>query len=146
MEKTMNDITEKYNRYHRARAEANAHNKGVVFDALTAAGITSVTVSFDGAGDSGQIDDVHCEGSEADILQIHITIRSNDWGCEPIDESTTLYSGIESLCYGYLEQEHGGWEINDGAFGDFTLDVANRTIHLEFNGRFSDCNTSEHSF
>ena len=37
-----------------------------------------------------------------------------------------------------LEQEQGGWENNDGAFGEFTFDVAERTIELEFNGRFTD--------
>ena len=71
----MNDITETINRYQRTQAEANVYNKTVVFDALTAAGITSVTVSFDGEGDSGQIEDIHCEGSEADIEKIDINIR-----------------------------------------------------------------------
>jgi hypothetical protein len=30
-------------------------NKAVVFDALVAAGITSLTIEFDGEGDSGQL-------------------------------------------------------------------------------------------
>ena len=93
----MNTITETIIRYQRARAETNVYNKTVVFDALTAAGITSVTVSFDGEGDSGQIEDIHCEGSQTDIQKIDITIRSGDWGCEPIDKSTTLYDGIENF-------------------------------------------------
>ena len=47
----------------------------------------------------------------------------------------------ESLCYGYLEFRHGGWEINDGSFGEFTLTVAERAIELDFNARFT---SSEH--
>jgi hypothetical protein len=35
-----------------------------------------------------------------------------------------LSEAIETLCYSYLEQEHGGWENNDGAFGTFELDIA----------------------
>ena len=37
-----------------------------------------------------------------------------------------------------LEQTHGGWENNDGAYGEFTFDVAERTIKLDFNERISD--------
>jgi hypothetical protein len=145
----MNDTTETFStaiRHERFRAEANEHNNSVVFDALTAAGITSVTVDFDGAADSGQIDDIHCEGSAADIQEITVNIRAVEWGCEPTEQSATLYAAIEDLCYGYLEQQHDGWEINEGAFGDFTLDVASRTVDLEFNGRFVTYDTSKHSF
>ncbi len=39
-----------------------------------------------------------------------------------------------------------GWENNDGAYGEFTLNVEQRTITLEFNGRYSDVHTSHHSY
>jgi hypothetical protein len=45
---------------------------------------------------------------------------------------------LETLCYGYLSDLHPGWEIDDGSFGDFTFDVATRTIQLEYNGRITD--------
>jgi hypothetical protein len=57
-----------------------------------------------------------------------------------------MAEAIEQLCYDFLEQEHGGWENNDGAFGEFTFNVAERTVELEFNGRFSDFTTSSHTF
>jgi hypothetical protein len=49
-----------------------------------------------------------------------------------------LREAIEELCYSYLEQDYGGWENNDGAFGEFIFDVATRKIGLEFNSRFTD--------
>jgi hypothetical protein len=58
----------------------------------------------------------------------------------------TLREAIEELCYGYLTQEHGGWENNDGAFGEFTFDVRAASIKLEFNARFTDYSTSTHKF
>jgi hypothetical protein len=49
-----------------------------------------------------------------------------------------LPEAAEELCYGYLEQEHGGWENNDGGQGEFTFNVAERRIELDFNARLSD--------
>ena len=59
---------------------------------------------------------------------------------------STLEEAIENLCYDYLEETHGGWENNDGGFGEFRIDVAKRTVELEFNGRFTDTCTSNHTF
>lgn len=61
-------------------------------------------------------------------------------------EERSLSHGIEILCYDFLEQEHGGWENNDGAYGEFTLNVADRTVELEFNGRYTDVHTTTHTF
>jgi hypothetical protein len=76
-----------------------------------------------------------------------VTIHQARWNSEELGlRETTLQGAIEDLCYGYLEQEHGGWEINDGSYDEFRFDVAARTIHLEFNGRFTDVATSHHAF
>lgn len=49
-------FVESWEQHCRAVARANETNKFIVFDALsTAAGITAITVSFDGEGDSGQL-------------------------------------------------------------------------------------------
>jgi hypothetical protein len=50
------------------------------------------------------------------------------------------------LAYSFLRQTHEGWENNDGAFGDFTFDVAERSITLEYNERYTETNYSEHVF
>jgi hypothetical protein len=142
----MTDFISNHIAHRRAQAEANDHNRTVVLDALSAAGITSVTVDFDGEGDSGQINGVHCKGSVADIAKISVTTRHAAWGGTLSEQTETLESAVESLCYGYLAFEHGGWENNDGAFGEFTIDVAARTIALEFSARFSTYDTTWHDF
>lgn len=40
-------------------------------------------------------------------------------------------SEIEDWCYRVLEDNHGGWEINEGSQGYFIFNVNNRTIELE---------------
>jgi hypothetical protein len=137
-----------YERHTKALGKANEHNKTAVFDALTAAGITTVTVEFDGEGDSGQIEAVTACAGEAHVTlaATPVTLQYASWqgdGLTPAE--TPLREAIETLCYGYLEQYQGGWENNDGAFGAFAFDVAARTIELEFNGRFTDVATHNYN-
>lgn len=132
-----------------ALTEIGKANKDVVFDALAANGFTRVNVSFDGEGDSGQIDNL--AGYVGDVLtklpEIKLLLQTSSWSGDNIStEEKSLPAAIEQLCYDFLEQDHGGWENNDGAFGEFTLDVAGRTVELEFNGRYSDVHTTTHTF
>ena len=53
---------------------------------------------------------------------------------------------IETLAYDFLGQTHGGWENSDGAYGDFTFDVADRTITLDYNERHMESDYSQHVF
>jgi hypothetical protein len=78
---------------------------------------------------------------------VTVTLSQAAYGLSELSEATyQLREAIEVLCYDCLEQEHGGWENNDGAYGTFTFDVLQRTIELEFNGRFTDVATSHHQF
>jgi hypothetical protein len=56
----------------------------------------------------------------------------------------SLHDAIETLCYDYLSQTHGGWENNDGAYGTFEFDVQQRSIRLDFDERFTDTNHHSH--
>jgi hypothetical protein len=133
-----------YQRHTKAQAKANEQNKTAVFDALTAAGITAVTVEFDGEGDSGQIESVTACAGDATVTlpTTPVTLHYSSWQNDDLTTTETpLSEAIETLCYGYLEQYQDGWENNDGAFGSFAFDVTNRSIELEFNARFSDFST-----
>jgi hypothetical protein len=138
-----------YERHRQARAQLSKGNKDAVFDALAAAGITQVRVEFDGEGDSGQINTVTAfHGEErADLPTIAVSVQNVAWGnADPVTTQSTLESAIETLCYDYLNETHGGWENNEGGFGEFLLDVATRAVELEFNGRFTETFTSNHTF
>ena len=133
-------------RHNKALSQANALNKAPVFDALAKAGISVVKVTFDGEGDSGQIENIMADGS-AEIPRVQVELLPTGWGTGKLEGSqSTLRDAIETLCYDYLEQEHGGWENNEGGFGEFIFSVAAKTIQLEFNGRFSDVHTSSYTF
>ena len=48
------------------------------------------------------------------------------------------------MAYRFLDQTHDGWENDDGAYGEFTFDVAERSITLEYNERYIETHYHEH--
>ena len=121
------------------RAEAvRPDNKTALFDALAAAGIALVTVTFDGYGDSGQIEDITAQSDDrtVDLPQGEITIATVAWGTDKVTAiSMGVEAAIEQLAYDFLSETHGGWENNDGAYGEFSFDVAAGTVVFDFNYR-----------
>ncbi|WP_454885413.1 DUF6878 family protein [Sphingomonas oryzagri] len=139
----------RYAAYQQRGAELNAANKLTLFAALGEAGITVVTVTFDGSGDSGQIESIAAmRGDEdADLPKTPIDIAVADFHRPDPDRFTKpLADAIEALAYAFLEETHGGWENNDGAFGEFVFDVAAGTITLDYNERIETSENYIHEF
>ena len=131
----------RYKDYQKKLRLTNEENKRVLFDALEKAGIVLVTVTFDGEGDSGQIENIDFEPAIV-LDNSTIDISEFSFGSELSTKMTQSVSeAVETVCYGLLSQDNGGWENNDGAYGQFTFNVAERTIDLDFNARFtsSEC-------
>jgi hypothetical protein len=146
-------------RRERLAIEVNRHNKEVLFAALTAANIHSVTVDFDGCGDDGQIEEIEAFGEGGDKMELPtitspLTIHTIDAELDEIKvenhTSETLADAIDTLCYDFLEQTHDGWEIScdnfNGSYGTFTFDVAKKSIKLDFNERIEDVREHRHEF
>lgn len=69
-------------------------------------------VDFNGSGDSGYIDDNMTSLQKSDAREI--------------SESLNEY------LYDFLESRHGGWEINEGSYGFFIIDIDKKTIELDY--------------
>ncbi len=91
--------------YARSSGDIRSANKAVLFDVLAAAGIETVTVIFDGYGDSGQIERIDVEPGQGTVLL-------------PSDR-------IEIVR---------------------TIDVAERTIKLDYNERYTSSEHYSHEF
>ena len=144
-----NDFLEKDRAFTALSDSIRPANKTTLFDALAAAGITSVLVHFDGSGDSGQIEGIDATAGEqpAEIPNGNIEIAQIRWGDANIERTTlSVRDAIENLAYDFLEQTYGGWENNEGAYGEFTFDVAQRTITLDYNERVETSEYSQHVF
>ena len=134
---------------HSARSrladEVRPANKAAILTVLGAAGITSVLVTFDGSGDTGQIEGVAAfiGDAAAGLPAADVEISSPLWDGSGVETRTMpLAEAIEQLAYDLLEDTHDGWEINEGAYGEFTFVVAEGVIRLDYNERIE---TSEYS-
>ena len=89
---------------------------------LDALGVQTVTVTYDGVGDSGAVEDIAFEPAPA--------------GGVP----DALRAAIEEFAYEALP---GGWEINEGAFGALTLHVRERRLRREHSWRVTTTEEEE---
>lgn len=124
-------------------------NKAAILAALAAANITSVLVQFDGYGDSGQIESIDARHGEltVDLPEVGIAWSSVRYDGSAVDRrSTGLREALEELAYDLLGTTHPGWENNDGAFGELMFDVAEQSITLDHNSRYTEVNTSVHEW
>ena len=126
-----------------------SENKTALFDALATARIDTVEVTFNGYADEGQIDGAVTdgEGADTDLHSINVEIVRVEWGSQRVTRQTlSVKDVIEKLVYDLLEQTYSGWEDNQGAYGDFLFDVAERTITLNFNERIETSEYTQHVF
>ena len=65
-----------------------------------------LTLRYNGSGDSGYIESSFEEGPE-------------------------VPASVEDFCYRFLENTHGGWEINEGSQGQFVFNMKEGTVTLE---------------
>ena len=122
-------------------------NKAAVFTALEVACVTQISITFDGYGDSGQIEDISaCVGEKrVPIPDCMIETLDTTWPqSEPTLSGVNLSAALENLAYDVLAQTHCGWENNDGAYGDIVFDTAARSIKLEYNERYTTSENFTH--
>ena len=123
------DVADWHRDYHarRERERQEAHQTFVTMcDRLIELGVHVVTLEYDGYGDSGSVEAVIAEtnGNELEL---------------PSDVQRELMEAAETLL-------PDGWENNDGAFGNLTLDVEGRQLTREHNWRIESTEYEEESW
>jgi len=91
-------------------------NKTALFDALAGARVTHVIVTFDGYGDSGQIENVEVKAGDTIVAMPEATIEVAEavWGQpEPGRTTISIADEIERLVYDLLTDTHCGWWSRD---------------------------------
>lgn len=133
--------------YENRRRDIFPHNRTAIFDALERSGVETVTMTFDGYGDSGQVDEIIAAGGTQDLAAIEVQQLQALWN-DPAPAATLvdLRTAIEDLGYALLERSHCGWCNNEGAYGEFVFDVQARTITLDFNERYVHAESYWHDF
>ena len=148
MTESAEDFSAAYAKYEKSLAEANEANKQAVFAALKAGAIATIRVSFNGSGDSGQIEEItaYADGTEAALPDVQVGMCGASWDGTATCRTMPLQDAIEELCFDYLSQEHGGWEIDDGGQGEFTFRTEDSSIDLDFEQFYTGSTTHSHTF
>jgi hypothetical protein len=132
------------------RARVLPSNKLALFAALSAADIHTVVVTFDGYGDSGQIDRIDRftqDNLEVELPEAPVEIQQATFETEVIVPCTQSPREIvETMAYDFLGETHNGWQDGEGAYGEFTFAVADQSITLDYNERFTDSTSYQHEF
>ena len=86
--------------------------------------------------DDEEIEQLFVDLEEDEDNQGELILRYNGSGDSGYVDSTfenggSVPSSVEDWCYGQLESQHGGWEINEGSQGFFTFNMNDRSINLE---------------
>ena len=91
---SLSDWERKRAEHERRSAELRPRNKTTVFDVLAAAGVTVVVVTFDGYGDSGQIENIEAKAGDevAALPSGEVDITSAVWGEVEFDRTTMTVS------------------------------------------------------
>jgi len=158
----MDDIMAQIKADQLKKADRVKYHSNLLFDTLAQTKVSTIEVSFEGCGDSGQIEavdytDSKGKGIDEAYLDKVIVKGSAKTSYHKWDEKkkemvlTEAREGnireiIEEICYDKLGASHGGWEINEGSYGTFYFDVSTRKVRLEYNERIEEVRTSEESF
>ena len=120
---------------------------------LSGHAVTEVVASYDGSGDSGNLDIMfriappprQAVGPRQIDAQItNVWRNSREFFGTPQVETDPLITKekIEEFEDALYEMLPGGWEINDGSYGEITVDMNDFKVRIEHNERITDVHSS----
>lgn len=131
---------------------------------LDAANITHVFAEYDGSGDSGDMSVRfsrprvipavgHLYGSGLQPGEMNPTVQTQELSEATVksmlvtsDKPLTTLKAFDDFIGALWRVLPGGWEIDDGSYGDVNVDVATRQITVNHNERFTDVRSSEYAW
>jgi len=97
--------------------------------------IESFRVEYSGSGDSGEIEEISIK---PDNLKIKVDVGTwkkfdqQSFEYKETNEPKPLKDFIEDFCYELLEDNHGGWEINEGQSGAIEWDIKDNDLYHNY--------------
>lgn len=155
-------ILNKLDQETKARMKLLERNKKIIWTAMMVAGVGSISLTFNGEGDSGGIEYVSAyrestieaeddEGTLIDLPNITISYEDLEYVLEtdryvPSAKSLDLRDAVVELGMDVINIHSPGWENNDGAYGTIIINPAKELIRLFHNTRIMEIAISEKDF
>jgi hypothetical protein len=150
-QRTNNSMETKY----KTLEEAQAHNISTIKTYAEKLGISYFQSAFDGCGDSGQIEstiaydkdsnEISLDGVDVEGDLITRWYRDGEHYLNTHRKPMSFHDLVEEFIWNKLEENHGGWEINEGSYGLIRLN-SDCTGSIEYNERVIEVNESSSSF
>lgn len=136
-------------------AKANIPYVKAMIKQLKDFGAMEVRISFDGAGDSGSIEEVSVwKGQERlkPLFDVEYMVSTGAWNSDTgkWEETANVKSmivcdALEQFCYDKLEETGIDWYNNDGGYGELTINIGDDIeVNLEVHTRYTE--TTSDSF
>lgn len=117
----------------------------------------TIKVTFDGAGDSGQVEDIVFASATAVIPVLPISLgeceietgsRYHDgkWSKVITLQEMSIETAVETIVYDILNRTYGGWEINAGSYGEINFNVETGRITCCLSTRIEQIDYTESTF
>jgi len=116
--------------------------------------VKEITATYDGSGDSGSLDIMVRHKVDADV------VRNPGFGRPAVDNgyawanfnsfiplamktnALITKERVDEFEEAFYELLPGGWEINDGSYGEINIDFETLSVHIEHNERYTEVNTT----
>jgi hypothetical protein len=115
--------------------------------------IISVQGSYDGSCDSGdmtitltQSQTVMSNGQTREMHTVETNIRDDNARALILGKGLVKAEVYDQFIDALWQLLPGGWEINDGAYGEVIVDTRTEKITVEHNERYTDVNTSNYAY
>ena len=124
------------------RKESEANLKRICKHLVDTTNIQKIRISYDGMGDSGQIEEIAIEGggpgrrptSEPILNEVFEDeegpIETRDYANQKMIPAT-YEEALQDIVYSYLEACSPGWEINEGSYGTFIITPGEGTLEID---------------
>lgn len=125
-------------RYRRASESAAALNKVAIFEALTDAGLTAVTVAFDASGGDPVPAGLFARTGEKDRPLPEVNVTVHEPGLDGNGLCATeqkLAASLEWFSYHCLEQDNSGWDADRAISATCHFDVGARLVTVDVHVR-----------
>lgn len=110
-------------------------------DPFAKIGVTMVTWSYDGSGDSGDIASLRFNTADKELSEKEFKKLCKQ--LTPEERKAITETELREAAWPFVPQ---GFEINDGGYGEVILNTATRVIRVEHNERCTEVNYSEEEY
>lgn len=145
----MNEVSDWMAKYQAERANAYQialQNRREIHATLHSLGAKTVTCTYSGYGDSGQIDDTNIDGIDIGKEMPEVMLTCLDEKGDRVVHPQGLMNALTDMFYTFLEHHHPGYENNDGGQGEFIWDVKENTISLDHGDNYVQTEHTSHEF